>query len=77
MILKLISERFLVRSLYENVYFTDYSYYQGYLETRVNTPLNYPRAVREHGLDIPGIYGSIQNELKKNNNRSTDFPLKN
>ena len=65
MISKLISERFLVRSWYEYVYWTDYLYYQGYLETRVNTPLNYPRAVREHGLDIPGIYGTIQNDLKK------------
>eukprot|EP00088_Acartia_fossae_P000134 TRINITY_DN10040_c0_g3_i1.p1 TRINITY_DN10040_c0_g3~~TRINITY_DN10040_c0_g3_i1.p1 ORF type:complete len:826 (-),score=128.87 TRINITY_DN10040_c0_g3_i1:376-2853(-) len=33
-----------------------YFVYQGYLETRVNTPLNYPRAVREHGLDIPERY---------------------
>jgi len=33
-----------------------YFVYQGYLETRVNTPLDYPKAVRDSGLDIPDRY---------------------
>ena len=30
-----------------------YFVYQGYLETRVNTPLDYPKVVRQSGLDVP------------------------
>lgn len=33
-----------------------YFVYQGYLETRVNTPLDYPKVVRERGLDVPERY---------------------
>jgi len=33
-----------------------YFVYQGYLETRVNTPADFPRVVRERGLDVPERY---------------------
>jgi len=38
-----------------------YFVYQGYLETRVNTPLDYPKVVRQSGLDIPDrFWGSYR-----------------
>ena len=38
-----------------------YFVYQGYLETRVNTPLDYPRVVRQSGLDVPDrFWGSYR-----------------
>ena len=34
---------------------------QGYLETRVNTPLDYPKVVRHSGLDVPDrFWGSYR-----------------
>ena len=34
---------------------------QGYLETRVNTPLDYPRVVKQSGLDVPDrFWGSYR-----------------
>ena len=38
-----------------------YFCYQGYLETRVNTPLDYPKVVRQSGLDVPDrFWGSYR-----------------
>ena len=38
-----------------------YFCYQGYLETRVNTPLDYPKVVRLSGLDVPDrFWGSYR-----------------
>ena len=38
-----------------------YFVYQGYLETRVNTPLDYPKVVRQSGLDVPDrFWGSYR-----------------
>jgi len=38
-----------------------YFVYQGYLETRVNTPLDYPRVVKQSGLDVPDrFWGSYR-----------------
>lgn len=38
-----------------------YFVYQGYLETRVNTPLDYPKVVQESGLDVPDrFWGSYR-----------------
>ena len=31
-------------------------FFQGYLETRVHTPLNLPRAVDKNGLQVPRLY---------------------
>jgi len=33
-----------------------YFVYQGYLETRVNTPLDYPKVIRDSGLSVPERY---------------------
>ena len=33
-----------------------YFFFQGYLETRVHTPLNLPRAVDKNGLQVPRLY---------------------
>ena len=38
-----------------------YFVYQGYLETRVNTALDYPKVVRQSGLDVPDrFWGSYR-----------------
>ena len=38
-----------------------YFVWQGYLETRVNTALDYPKVVRESGLDVPDrFWGSYR-----------------
>ena len=41
-----------------DIFQTVYSvfFFQGYLETRVHTPLNLPRAVDKNGLQVPRLY---------------------
>jgi len=54
-----------------------YFVYQGYLETRVNTPLDFPRVVKERGLDVqdrywgsyrPGVYFGMKTRATKDIN---------
>ena len=41
---------------FSRLYILYYFFFQGYLETRVHTPLNLPRAVDKNGLQVPRLY---------------------